>query len=94
MSFPYSIGLTGCWLCFRRIGLSCRPKVVVAITLFGSVARGDAANSYDIDLAIRAGDGFSTGGLQDILENILLIQSYVRGMDRAAFDADRRRMCG
>ena len=28
--------------------------------------------------------------LQDILENIQLIQSYLLGMDRAAFDADRR----
>ena len=28
--------------------------------------------------------------LQDILDNVRLIQSYVLGMDRAAFDADRR----
>ena len=28
--------------------------------------------------------------LQDILENVQLIQSYVLGMDRTAFDADRR----
>ena len=28
--------------------------------------------------------------LQDILDNIRLIQSYLHGMDRAAFDADRR----
>ena len=28
--------------------------------------------------------------LQDILENVRLIQSYLVGMDRAAFDADRR----
>ncbi len=27
---------------------------------------------------------------QDILENVWLIQSYTDGMDRAAFDADRR----
>ncbi len=28
--------------------------------------------------------------LQDILDNVRLIQSYLLGMDRAAFDADRR----
>jgi len=28
--------------------------------------------------------------LQDILDNIRLIQSYLQGMDRAGFDADRR----
>jgi uncharacterized protein with HEPN domain len=27
---------------------------------------------------------------QDILDNVQLIRSYVKGMDRAAFDADRR----
>lgn len=35
---------------------------VEAITLFGSVARGDAASGSDVDLAIRAGAGFSAGG--------------------------------
>ena len=35
---------------------------VEAITLFGSVARGDAASGSDVDLVIRAGAGFSTGG--------------------------------
>ena len=28
--------------------------------------------------------------LRDILDNVRLIQSYLLGMDRAAFDADRR----
>ena len=36
---------------------------VEAITVFGSVARGDAASGSDVDLAIRAGAGFSAGGL-------------------------------
>jgi uncharacterized protein with HEPN domain len=27
---------------------------------------------------------------RDILDNIRLVQSYIQGMDRAAFDADRR----
>ena len=35
---------------------------VEAITVFGSVARGDAASGSDVDLAIRAGAGFSAGG--------------------------------
>ena len=35
---------------------------VEAITLFGSVARGDVASGSDVDLAIRAGAGFSAGG--------------------------------
>jgi predicted nucleotidyltransferase len=39
-----------------------RAEGVEAITLFGSVARGDAANGSDVDLAIRAGAGFSAGG--------------------------------
>ena len=39
-----------------------RAEGVEAITLFGSVARGDAGNASDVDLAVRAGAGFSTGG--------------------------------
>lgn len=39
-----------------------RAEGVEAITLFGSVARGDAADGSDVDLAIQAGAGFSAGG--------------------------------
>jgi len=39
-----------------------RAEGVEAITLFGSVARGDAAIGSDVDLAIRAGASFSAGG--------------------------------
>ncbi len=39
-----------------------RAEGVEAITLFGSAARGDAAIGSDVDLAIRAGAGFSAGG--------------------------------
>lgn len=35
---------------------------VEVITVFGSVARGDAASGSDVDLMIRAGAGFSAGG--------------------------------
>ena len=35
---------------------------VEAITVFGSVARGDAVSGSDVDLAIRASAGFSAGG--------------------------------
>jgi predicted nucleotidyltransferase len=39
-----------------------RADGVEAITLFGSVARGDAASGSDVDLAVQAGVGFSAGG--------------------------------
>ena len=39
-----------------------RAEGVEAITLFGSVARGDAVGASDVDLVIRAGHGFSNGG--------------------------------
>jgi predicted nucleotidyltransferase len=39
-----------------------RAEGVETITLFGSVARGDAAIGSDVDLAIRAGASFSAGG--------------------------------
>jgi predicted nucleotidyltransferase len=39
-----------------------RAKGVEAITLFGSVARGDARHGSDVDLAIRANSAFSKGG--------------------------------
>ena len=39
-----------------------RAEGVEAITLFGSVARGDAVTGSDVDLAIRAGVSFSAGG--------------------------------
>jgi uncharacterized protein len=39
-----------------------RARGVEAITLFGSIARGDAHANSDVDLAIRPGATFSTGG--------------------------------
>jgi predicted nucleotidyltransferase len=39
-----------------------RARGVETITLFGSMARGDAAGTSDVDLAIRPGPGFSRGG--------------------------------
>jgi predicted nucleotidyltransferase len=39
-----------------------RSQGVEMITLFGSLARGDATVASDVDLAIRPGVGFSTGG--------------------------------
>ena len=35
---------------------------IEAITVFGSVAREEAVATSDVDLAIRAGAGFSSGG--------------------------------
>lgn len=40
-----------------------RARGVETLTLFGSVARGDATSTSDVDLAIRPGAGFSLGGL-------------------------------
>src|SRR5262249_17239979 len=39
-----------------------RSRGVEAVTLFGSVARGEATSSSDVDLAIRARADFSSGG--------------------------------
>jgi uncharacterized protein len=35
---------------------------VVRLSLFGSIARGDAGPDSDIDIAVRVGEGFSSGG--------------------------------
>jgi predicted nucleotidyltransferase len=39
-----------------------RARGVETITLFGSLARDEATNSSDVDLAFRPGGGFSAGG--------------------------------
>jgi predicted nucleotidyltransferase len=39
-----------------------RTRGVEAITLFGSLARGEATDASDVDLAIRPSAGFSSGG--------------------------------
>jgi predicted nucleotidyltransferase len=39
-----------------------RARGVEAMTLFGSVARDDATDASDVDLAMRVGAGFSSGG--------------------------------
>ena len=39
-----------------------RARGVDTLTIFGSVARGDAGEDSDVDLAIRPGAGFSAGG--------------------------------
>jgi hypothetical protein len=39
-----------------------RARGVETITLFGSVVRGDETAASDVDLAVRAGEGFSAGG--------------------------------
>jgi predicted nucleotidyltransferase len=49
----------------RRLRLheaALRTSGVEALTLFGSMARDEAATGSDIDLAMRAGAGFSVGG--------------------------------
>jgi predicted nucleotidyltransferase len=39
-----------------------RARGVDTLTLFGSMARGAATGTSDVDLAIRPGAGFSSGG--------------------------------
>jgi len=39
-----------------------RARGVEALTVFGSVARGDATECSDVDLAVQPGATFSTGG--------------------------------
>lgn len=39
-----------------------RARGVETITMFGSVARDEATESSDVDLAVRPGPGFSAGG--------------------------------
>ena len=39
-----------------------RARGVETLTLFGSMARGDATGASDVDLAVRPGVGFSSGG--------------------------------
>jgi uncharacterized protein len=39
-----------------------RTQGVETITLFGSLARGEATDASDVDLAIRPSVGFSSGG--------------------------------
>jgi predicted nucleotidyltransferase len=39
-----------------------RARGVETVTLFGSLARGEATAASDVDLAVRPGPGFSRGG--------------------------------
>ncbi len=39
-----------------------RARGVEGLTLFGSLARGDVTDGSDVDLAVRPGAGFSSGG--------------------------------
>ena len=46
----------------RSHEIELRSRGVEAVTLFGSVARGEETSSSDVDLAIRAKADFSSGG--------------------------------
>jgi uncharacterized protein len=43
-----------------------RAQGVETITLFGSLARGEATDASDVDLAIRPSVGFSSGGFDHL----------------------------
>jgi predicted nucleotidyltransferase len=53
-----------------------RARGIEAITLFGSIARGEGRAHSDVDLAIRPGAGFSAGGfdhfgqIEDLREHL------------------------
>jgi len=46
----------------RRHEAELRARGVEALTIFGSRARGGASEGSDVDLAVRPGPTFSTGG--------------------------------
>ena len=48
-----------------------RARGVETITLFGSLARDEATNSSDVDLAFRPGGGFSAGGFDHFKERFI-----------------------
>jgi len=46
----------------RRHEAELRARGVEALTVFGSRARGEATEGSDVDLAVRPGPAFSSGG--------------------------------
>ena len=56
-----------------------RARGVEAMTLFGSLARGEATNSSDVDLAFRPGAGFSSGGF-DYFGKVEALREYLAGL--------------
>jgi predicted nucleotidyltransferase len=45
-----------------EVELRARGVETLTLTLFGSMARGDPTSASDVDLAVRPGGGFSSGG--------------------------------
>jgi len=43
-----------------------RARGVESLTLFGSIVRGEATATSDVDLAVRPGAGFSAGGFDHV----------------------------
>ena len=67
--FAYSGGMTGptrsrsaLLAVLRAHEAELRARGVESLTLFGSIVRGEATVTSDVDLAVRPGDGFSAGG--------------------------------
>lgn len=66
---PYNCGMTGpirsrseLLAVLRAHEAELRARGVESLTLFGSVVRGEATVTSDVDLAVRPGVGFSAGG--------------------------------
>jgi predicted nucleotidyltransferase len=56
-----------------------RARGVETITLFGSLARGEATTSSDVDLAIHPGAGFSSGGF-DHFGKLEALRDHLAGL--------------
>ena len=55
-----------------------RAKGIESVSLFGSVARGEA-NPQDVDLAVRFTDSFSKGGF-DFIRQLNVLEGRLRQM--------------
>jgi uncharacterized protein len=71
-----------------------RQAGVVALSVFGSVARDDAVDGSDVDVLVRLEDALLRSGfqyfgrlatLEERLRNIERIERFTAGMDREAF---------
>jgi Nucleotidyltransferase domain len=100
LRFSYIAGMTGgppsrseLLALLRRHEKELRAHGVETVSLFGSLARGDATDSSDVDLAIRPGPGFSSGD-STILAGWKLFASTWQSFSAAAWTSSKSRQCG
>ena len=63
----------------RSHEVALRARGVESLTLFGSIARGDATGESDVDVAIRPGVGFSLGGF-DCFGRMAALREHLRAL--------------